>query len=87
MNRLCCAVAREQDLSWYKLRKPAAKWAGPMDHKTLVKKMLFVKELGTPMSDEVIGDIKSLQSGLQFKYIIGYEFLGEYPDEYWMILK
>ena len=58
-----------------------------MDHKTLVKKMLFVKELGTQMTDEAMEDIKSLQSGSQFKYIIGYDFLGEYPENYWMILK
>lgn len=88
-NRLCCAVARSDDLAWYQNRSQwrAAKWSDPMDHITLVKKMIFLKKLGTPMSDEVIEDIKFLQSGPHFNYIIGYDFLGEYPDEYWMILK
>lgn len=89
INKLCCAVTRETDLAWYQNRWNwrTAKWTGPMDHATLVKKMIFVKSLGTPMSDEVIDDIKSLQSGPHYKYIIGYHFLGEYPDEYWMILE
>lgn len=87
MNRLCCIIIREEDLSWSMKRHPIAKWTDPMNHKTLVEKILYIKNLGTPVSAEAIKDIKTLQTGAQFKYRIGYKFLGEYPDEYWMLLK